>query len=77
MSERSAYACEKLFLIKVSQRAAIDYIIFPCPHWYNACVFILILVFMMGKKLEKIEKLGINSLGNSLGVPKSTKTHYF
>ena len=53
----------KKIFIKVSQRAAIDYIILPCLHWYNACVFILILAFMIGKKLDKIEKLGINILG--------------
>ena len=30
-AQRAAYICEKFFFIKVSERAAIDYIIFPCP----------------------------------------------
>ena len=58
VSWRKAYICEKFFCIKVSQRAAIDNIIFPCPYWYIAYVFILILVFMISKKFEKKEKIG-------------------
>ena len=48
----------KRFFIKVSQRATIDYIkIFSCSYWYNAYVFILVLVFMMGKNLFWWEKI--------------------
>ena len=72
-SVSKVYLClwEIFFLTKVSQRAAIDFIIFPCPYWYNAYVFILILFFMMGKKLERIEKTGVNFLGEFGGKGKS------
>ena len=52
MSQRSAFICEKIF---------------PCPYWCKAYIFILILAFMMGKKLQRIKKIGVKFLGGVLG----------
>ena len=73
----------KFFSIKVSQRSAfICEKISPYPYWCKAYVFILILVFMIGKKLQRIEKIGVNFFGGGFGgkgeecVSRTTKTHY-
>ena len=49
MSQRAAYICEKVFFIKVPQRAAIDYI------------FSLVPIGIMHRFYgQKLEKMGVN-----------------